>query len=87
MLSAGQLVVLTLSLNVCAIASAEPPTINDAMYSNAQADTGDTELDYINGVLNEIIIAYQKEAQPNLKKQTSIAANERISPTTLMPTS
>ena len=41
MLSAGRLVVLTLSLNVCAIAFAEPRTINDAIYSKAQAETGE----------------------------------------------
>ena len=40
MLPAGRLVVLTLSLIVCAIASAEPRTINDAIYSKAQAEIG-----------------------------------------------
>ena len=32
--------VLTLSLIVCAIASADPRTINDAIYSKAQAEIG-----------------------------------------------
>jgi cytochrome c len=41
MLPAGRMVVLTSSLIVCAIASAEPRTINDAIYSEAQAETGE----------------------------------------------
>ncbi len=40
MLPAARLVVLTLSLMVCAIAHAEPRTINDAIYSKAQAEIG-----------------------------------------------
>jgi len=40
MLPAGRLVVLGLSLIVCASASAEPRTINDAIYSRAQAKVG-----------------------------------------------
>ncbi len=41
MLPAARLVVLTLSLIVCAIAHAEPRTINDAIYSKAQAEIGE----------------------------------------------
>jgi len=41
MLPAGRLVVLALSLIVCATASAEPHTINDAIYSEAQAKIGE----------------------------------------------
>ncbi len=41
MLPAGRLAVLTLSLNICAIASAEPRTINDGIYSDAQAESGE----------------------------------------------
>ena len=41
MLPAGRLAVLTLSLNICAIASAEPRTINDEIYSDAQAESGE----------------------------------------------
>ncbi len=40
MLPVGRLVVLTLSLIVCAIASADPRTINDSIYSRAQAEVG-----------------------------------------------
>ncbi len=35
------MVVLTSSLIMCAIASAEPRTINDAIYSEAQAEIGE----------------------------------------------
>ena len=40
MLPAGRLVVLSVSLIVCTGASAEPRTINDAIYSSAQASVG-----------------------------------------------
>lgn len=40
MLPTGRIVVVTLSLIVCANATADPRTINDAIYSRAQAEIG-----------------------------------------------